>query len=319
MILTRFGIGIKDSNWIIYRTKLLETMAMSSILNQTCQHYEWLIFIDHELEDKYLQKLKDLTSPYPNIHLVPTEPTLTGEKVIQAVDNLKLAHQKEFLVTLRIDDDDALEQTVLENIYQTIYRKRNTKQLKKGLLLSIPCGYYYDIRKSAVTKSKYGFIKKIKHPSIAIGLTLVSQRKDKITCMSFNHTKITTQVVERHGYETDTIMGSKPGWLYVRHEQSESCFYLRPGQHIKLATLNKINHFNVSKTGMDIYLANLKRVKSVTSEGKNFMNQHIQMKRKVIKLKEEYKQANSQERKTILEQIDTLESTIKERAYNITG
>ncbi len=118
VIITRFGINMKDKEWYDYRYIVHKAFGQSCILNQTNQNFEWLICLDSNPAEDFLLKLKnDFSNKYcKNIHLLHIQKNFILEYRNYIEENI-LTNETNKLIIVRKDDDDALNVNFIENIY----------------------------------------------------------------------------------------------------------------------------------------------------------------------------------------------------------
>jgi len=191
-IITRFSINLKegfqkkniklfDKNRLELRFLIFETFCLPSVKGQTSQNFDWIILIDKELPSKYVKRLQNLVGNQQNIHLV----TYTGFNLgtLDFIENALGKIKSEYVITTRLDDDDALCSNFIETVQQE-YKQMKTKNL---LFLSYPKGLHWKPEKS---KRLGGFYVTLR-PCIALGLSLiVVKNKYPFSVLFRNHTKI---------------------------------------------------------------------------------------------------------------------------------
>jgi hypothetical protein len=239
-ILTRFsvlfeGFGFTKDNKNLFSAKRLntrfqifETFTLPSMLNQTSQNFEWIIFIDKKLPPKYLKRLKELTKK-ENIHLIVfVQGELNINKLQFIEDKLEKINDK-YVITTRLDDDDCLAKDFVERIQKDANKFKN----EDFMFLSYPKGLHWK-----PSEPKLGFFSEYYYPSIALGLSIVVNRlKYPITVHGWHHKKIVEKLEEKQNDAKSNIslmakkcgdhiakfdMKSKfklidtPGYVYIR-------------------------------------------------------------------------------------------------------
>ena len=116
VMVTRFGIGMKDKEWYDYRYNIHKAFGQACMLNQTNQNFEWVICLDESPPEDFLQKLKNDFKDSKNIHLLHIKRNWVEDYRDFINDNL-LAEETEKLVLARRDDDDAVSIDYIQNIY----------------------------------------------------------------------------------------------------------------------------------------------------------------------------------------------------------
>ena len=199
-IITRFSIstGRKDFNGDLTklfdkhrletRFLIFETFCLPSILGQTSKDFIWIIFVDPSLSKHYLNRLKNLVKGYSMIHVIKYSPNIDLNSV-NFIDRQIGKISTKYVITTRLDDDDALSSGFIKKIQQDCQEFKN----RDLLFISYPKGLHWRPDK----KEKYGVFSDTYYKSIALGLSLVTI-KDKypLTVYGWNHVKIVSLLDE---------------------------------------------------------------------------------------------------------------------------
>ena len=116
VVVTRFGIGMKDKAWYDYRYIVHKAFGQGCMLNQTNQNFEWVICLDESPPEDFLRKLKNDFKNSKNIHLLHIRRNWIDEYRDFINENL-LTEETEKLVLARRDDDDGVSVEYIQNIY----------------------------------------------------------------------------------------------------------------------------------------------------------------------------------------------------------
>lgn len=126
------GLDVCSQDYLSKRIDIFERFCMPSIRQQTCQNFKWLILFDIKTPDVYKQIAAGWHNIYPNLipcyldvedygglpsgsELVTDVDTdssmlqITSQFVGDTIRSLEVSHP-EWILTSRIDDDDALHQ-----------------------------------------------------------------------------------------------------------------------------------------------------------------------------------------------------------------
>lgn len=194
-IMIRFSIKMKRrtgfyspiKNWDDNRMKnrffLFEYICLPSLLNQKLKkNLKIIIMISSDLPKKYKKRLHDITKEYDFIKIVK-------------VDNLKWGNgdflkkfcppNTEFIVTTRLDDDDALNPYFTKLVAKFIKDKNKDKKLD-DYIISYPFGYYLNLDR---TNKKIGYMINSGR-LIACGLTRVRKFNKRGTAYCGNHKRL---------------------------------------------------------------------------------------------------------------------------------
>jgi len=149
-----------------YKFKSFEMVTLPSIVNQTNQNFVWYIYASTYLPEKYKTRLNDLIKHDKNIICI-------------YVENLKeLYHKKDFTdekyCTMRIDDDDGLSPTFLENLYNNYRDEENNTVIS-----------YVNGRKFTIDNDKIIYGNTLKYKKIALGLCVIGNNIYSCGCHSY--------------------------------------------------------------------------------------------------------------------------------------
>src|SRR3989338_3478657 len=190
VVITRFSFHFNpnkpdpkllSSERLTRRFELFEAFCYPSVISQTNQDFIWMILIDPTLPELFLKRLQELTRAHPNIYIVPWthEYHLRDPRWIQKV----LPLDAPYLITTRLDDDDALSEHFVETV-RSDFRRTKIQDL---MLLTYPCGYVWKSSDGA----KSGRLYPLRQPLIAIGLTLIVKLElCPLTVFFGNHTHL---------------------------------------------------------------------------------------------------------------------------------
>jgi len=142
-----------NENRLNYKFNVFHNMTVPSIKNQTYQNYVWLIFTSNYLPQKYKNILEKYSCDKIKIVYVENFNEMS-EYIKNTLKNI------DHYTTMRLDDDDALSRTFLEEI--------NKYENEKGKIISFPNGINYTF-----TKNKFILGSRISHKHIALGLTAI--------------------------------------------------------------------------------------------------------------------------------------------------
>lgn len=109
-VVTRFNVPFRswpglstERDWLAHRINLFTSYCLPSVARQTCQDFRWLLLIDRETPPDFLGAITDL-----NRHR-PFEVLLVGPGWGKEPPTfLARASRTEYLVTSRLDNDDAI-------------------------------------------------------------------------------------------------------------------------------------------------------------------------------------------------------------------
>jgi len=206
-IITRFSVqmgpgfqknsqNLFESDRLETRFLIFETFCLPSVIGQTSKNFNWLILIDRDLPTLYLGRLQNLLNDYENIHLVTYDHAMDLKK-LDFIEDIVGKIRSKYVITSRLDDDDALRSTFVEKIQQDFATLKNNDIL----YLSYPSGYHW---KPDPTKEQ-GLFSRTYYECIALGLSMMTvKEKYPLTCFR-HHRKIVATLEEDKHNSTSTL------------------------------------------------------------------------------------------------------------------
>ena len=142
-----------DKNRLDFKFNVFEKMTLSSIMNQTNNNYTWLIYTSIYLPDEYKNKLINLVKTNKNIKIIYVN---TFDEFLNDI-NKQIKHDE--YTTIRLDDDDGLNNRFIETLNNYNYNDMKNK------ILSFLKGKKFKVDNNII----YG--DNINYSNIALGLT----------------------------------------------------------------------------------------------------------------------------------------------------
>lgn len=215
-ILTRFNLklwsknkmnqNVRTKEWLKKRFLLFESYCLPSIINQTDKEFNWLCFFDINTPSEYLERIEDYQLKC--VQFVPffLDDYETKEHEIKMLDIIRdLKDKTDNLITIRLDNDDALR----ENFIQQIHSLGINQKQSKSIYSFISGMQYFE---------KYGIATKITYPDnhflALIDLEYNKKFTDK-TVLSFRHDKI-----NHLPYPFIQLSGFSAMWIEVIHSNN---------------------------------------------------------------------------------------------------
>lgn len=148
-LLTRFNVpaenkkykkALSTKNWLEHRFNLFENYCLPSIKNQSKQDFVWLVFFDENTPEEYKKKIYQYVNEYPNLVPIWVE-KLSLEQVKQSIR--ERTFQDQYILTTRLDNDDALHGAYFESLYKSI-----SEQMQPPFALNCSQGIIYNQTKT---------------------------------------------------------------------------------------------------------------------------------------------------------------------------
>lgn len=151
-LLTRFnirssGVGYKrdqDPKWLEQRFALFDQFCVPSVVTQTQERFEWLIFCDSETAPQVLERLQAVD---PRVRTVLVQPAANPPE-------LKLHHYvpagTDVVISTRLDNDDALNRHALRRVREHVEMFTSTGHKRwlynpaLGFKLDVAAGQLYE-------------------------------------------------------------------------------------------------------------------------------------------------------------------------------
>ncbi|MEQ1882906.1 MAG: glycosyltransferase [Burkholderiales bacterium] len=125
LLLTRFNVRIgefrnpkaTEVGWLTNRMNLFKEVTVTSILRQRVQPDRWFVFFDVETPETTRQQLAELTGKVPI--LSPIFCKRCGPETYLRVVDEYLPASTDWIISTRIDNDDALHPNTLATVYES--------------------------------------------------------------------------------------------------------------------------------------------------------------------------------------------------------
>lgn len=286
IIITRFSVYIKymitskknilfDDKRLNRRFSLFITFCYPSITKQVNKNFTWIILIDKNLPEKYKIKLKNIISEPnkntgPIIKIIEWDPILYEFANINWIKKLYLEPNNisaKYLITTRLDDDDALYPYFTETIQSYINKCISNKWVINYRFITLPTGLVW----MGGNGNKYGNLYTYQSNFIAIGLTLIVDiNQYPMHIYAFNHSKINMVYLSRDRNYLNTrinnlterkdnnklyknikkfklLKTTNYSFIYIIHDHNDSNFRKLTSYFIKNTYQNRILAHNVNK------------------------------------------------------------------------
>ncbi len=212
-ILTRFNLKRDDYNgldknnqpvmtieWLEKRFSLFEKYCLPSIINQSKKNFIWFILFDTYTPDRFVNLIRQYEQSY--IFLKPLYIDSGSDESIRKVFNGEMPRYLQpddrYVITSRIDNDDAFHEDMIREVQNLFKRQRDS-------FLSFTYGLQYDLKLQVLTRWHYRnnhFISRIEEISDGIE-----------TVLTHDHTQIDKSAKVEYINNKN-----KPLWLELVHE-----------------------------------------------------------------------------------------------------
>jgi hypothetical protein len=144
----RNGISTKTNEWLIDRIRLFEDFCFPSMFAQTNKIFYWIVAFSDDTPDFYKETIKKYQSVFANFI-----PVFAGSDE-NHIDRIKerisqyLSEDINYLITSRIDNDDAFHKEMINNVQLQF-------NAQKDIFLSFNKGLQYDIEHQLLSEAYY--------------------------------------------------------------------------------------------------------------------------------------------------------------------
>lgn len=137
----KIGTELPTGSWLEHRLQLFEEYCLPSVVAQSDQNFEWFIYFDDATPGQYLERMRVLTARYPNISIKLCafweSPTIISH-VVAALDSAT-----KWIITSRLDNDDALRQDFVSRLHFAAEERREFLNFPSGIVLYARKSYRY--------------------------------------------------------------------------------------------------------------------------------------------------------------------------------
>jgi hypothetical protein len=207
IILTRFNCSNSRSSndkeiairsrpgWLEGRFDLFERYCLPSVLAQTNQDFEWLIYFDRHTPSEYLDRARRGIGDRPNIRLMLCE--IYGSETVREDLARDLPADTKWLLTTRFDNDDALRRDFVERLH---------KEVRPGVTesISFSFGVVYGSGKTYLSRQESNAF-----------ISLSEPLPNPKTVISAPHNEMARIAPVRE-------IGGAPAWMQVVHDSNVS-------------------------------------------------------------------------------------------------
>ena len=185
-LITRFNLKMNHSwktnpkhlltpEWIEYRLNILKLFTISSVKNQTCKKFKYIILVDRKTDNMYLEELKKLDIFYKIFFIDDSfgfsrnceQPKLLAK----FIEN---DSTKKYVITSNLDSDDSIHFDYINTIQKLFNYQINT-------IINFPCSYEYYLVLKRFLKKRYLF---------NTFVNLIEKRDTVKTCFYCGHTEL---------------------------------------------------------------------------------------------------------------------------------
>ena len=137
------GSPILTDEWLEERFVLFEKYCFPAVINQSNKRFYWLIFFEVNTPDNYRERIEKITSKHDNITPLYIPGMRSLKNAFSHFISEKLDEEDEFIITTRLDNDDAIHRDFVATIQSLAVKKHDTViDLRKGYQMDLSNGRY---------------------------------------------------------------------------------------------------------------------------------------------------------------------------------
>jgi hypothetical protein len=210
-VATRHGIGVFDEHWFEYRQLLFEHLTLASLEAQTSRNFVWLIGIDRAMPERARKRLEHLVQDKPYISLLEVELKADFRAAVAKwVAREASQRDAQWTLTTRVDDDDALHESLFERIQFEAAAVSEGGGAEQAVFTPVVgCNWV----------PSEGAGHRTFHPSPSMGLSLLLPASDHRSVYDWNHSKL-AELFAAKGARIKCI-DDRMCWLYTHTNISD--------------------------------------------------------------------------------------------------
>lgn len=165
------------------RFRLMETIALPCLREQTDQDFELIIVIGDSLPAQHVSRLRDLCADIPQIR-IQVEPPRKQREVMKEILNAARRDPKAPCLQFRHDDDDAVSVDFIERLRQTVDDCPGLVRGNRTVAVDFNRGYVAELGPKGIAATE------IHRPYYVAALGMYVKGNCPLTIMNFAHEKI---------------------------------------------------------------------------------------------------------------------------------
>ena len=218
---TKSGKSTQSEAWMNQRFSLFERFCLPSVINQKEQNFKWLIVFDINTPKVYKNRIISIAQSYNNLIPLFTESFQTLKPTLLKAILTQLDSEDKFIITTRLDNDDAIHADFISSIQQQFVSQHNT-------IIDIVKGYQLIENKNKFDVCNYT-------AQYNPFISLIEDAVKFETVMSKNHDHWKT-------LHNRVVYSQKALWLQVIHSDNLL--------NSKIRSLKKVNQLDLNMFGL---------------------------------------------------------------------
>lgn len=138
---------ICDKDWLNFRFDIFEKTCFNSIKNQNNLNFKWLVYYDIETPNNFKKHIESLNNDFPQFIPIYKESNQIFLNDLSK-DIKRFSNNKEYIITTRIDNDDAFHYQAIEKIQEQFNYQDST-------IINLPWIVCFDLINKRMSKHFY--------------------------------------------------------------------------------------------------------------------------------------------------------------------
>ena len=134
---------ICDDDWLNFRFDIFEKTCFNSIKNQSNLNFKWLVYFDIETPNNYKKRIESLNNDFPQFKPIYKESNQVFLNDLSK--DIKGFTNKEYIITTRIDNDDAFHYKAIEKIQEQF-------NYQDSIIINLPWIVCFDLLNKKMSK-----------------------------------------------------------------------------------------------------------------------------------------------------------------------
>ncbi len=263
LILTRFGLGVKDRDWLEHRMILISSITAPSLLAQNDKNFRWALLVDEDLPCDILSALEATLAPFGGRAILHAGGRFDTWNALTIARGAGVVADDELVLTGLIDDDDAWNREVVSAVRQRCSRWLREGSKAPGLGVTFERGLEWvmydmldvDRRWKGGELERDATIRSYLFPFLGTSVFVLSRIPDRVSAVSAGHSRMGEFLTEK-GYDVQVVSTTQPMWLYCRHKQADSGIQKSGGDDLMMSLQELAAEFGIDEARTARYLAN---------------------------------------------------------------
>lgn len=263
IVCTRFGLRVRNREWLEHRLELMSAITAPSLLAQSDQNFHWVVLIDHGLPADIHERLEELLQPFAGRGWLRQRELHSSESIVQLAEDRFLSAKDNYLLTGRIDDDDAWSTIMVETVRKRAATWLATDTRAPGIGFTFQDGLEWimyemlDINRLLDKQERFVHrpaVREYSLPFIATSVFVCSELAVRGTAIGGAHSRVVEALNANKGFEVDVIESELPMWLCCRHKQAGSGIRKAQGAEVPLEPARLAAQFGLDEAKVRAYL-----------------------------------------------------------------